>query len=824
MSGTMIAPTSPTPCMPYVAMVQPSTITKKLHNPLNTMKVPKPMSNPTYNHNYIDVFSCTNVNHTFHFMLPANTVPGYIQQAYLHIIQAFMYPHDYIVTASRCWRNCTYWELLVNYITLYHWNSDMVTEVPESSLYSAQYGGGSKRYQSSEQWTWEQLRVYVKDEHKLAMPSNMPRDIFIFTHYCDEKDMSSFASQTANLIAAQIPVSELLCLPRKHLLSIGKVHGLDSISKLSVDYLWTSLKTHTCSSSCNSPIALLQKHKGHTLSTKRVQRFRMHTHKSPSDQIKYVQFPPEPPSKQLMSEIIYSFANEVNTDYHAECGCAVCGKLTSVSHMVPLASVHNKIYLLEGEGSITRRERHTDDDPIEEIKGPILLPNADVICHQCRSSLAYDQVPVAALANGLWIGEVPEQLQNLTWAERTMIARVNHNRCVVRVKGSLQSKMMANAVCHTIPIPKVYNALPPGPEELDEVLAYIYIGPTRPVAKDHHRTPLLVRHNKVAAALEWLKLNHIDYADLTISYDNLKKYSEDGPPVVVDYHPGDGGKDEEAMAANDSQENEGTTEGPCPFVVHGLVGEQLMSMSTNALRAFALQHFKNKNHKALGIGQSEHPESLYSNPQLYPQMFPWLFPYGLGGPGNTRGFHQIPERERKCQLLMYHDKRFQNEPYFPLIAFNHEQIKDSTSGGFLLAEQHRFPDIANRILNLNNEVLDSLVNKLKEGQHYKPETQAEKDCYQLIQDVDHVAYKVKGSLTNRKHMRNEIWSLISYLGAPSWFITFAPADVKHPLCLYFAHTGETFKPELLDNDARTRMIASNPVAGARFFNVVVELS
>ena len=324
MSGTMIAPTSPTPCMPYVAMVQPSTITKKLHNPLNTMKVPKPMSNPTYNHNYIDVFSCTNVNHTFHFMLPANTVPGYIQQAYLHIIQAFMYPHDYIVTASRCWRNCTYWELLVNYITLYHWNSDMVTEVPESSLYSAQYGGGSKRYQSSEQWTWEQLRVYVKDEHKLAMPSNMPRDIFIFTHYCDEKDMSSFASQTANLIAAQIPVSELLCLPRKHLSSIGKVHGLDSISKLSVDYLWTSLKTHTCSSSCNSPIALLQKHKGHTLSTKRVQRFRMHTHKSPSDQIKYVQFPPEPPSKQLMSEIIYSFANEVNTDYHAECGCAVC--------------------------------------------------------------------------------------------------------------------------------------------------------------------------------------------------------------------------------------------------------------------------------------------------------------------------------------------------------------------------------------------------------------------------------------------------------------------------------------------------------------------
>ena len=96
----------------------------------------------------------------------------------------------------------------------------------------------------------------------------------------------------------------------------------------------------------------------------------------------------------------------------------VCGKRTPVSHMV--ASVHNKLYLLEGEGGITRRERHTDDDPVEEIKGPILLPNADLLCPHCRSSLADDQVPVAALANGLWIGEVPEQLQNLTQAEQTM--------------------------------------------------------------------------------------------------------------------------------------------------------------------------------------------------------------------------------------------------------------------------------------------------------------------------------------------------------------------------------------------------------------------
>ncbi|KAH9829026.1 uncharacterized protein C8Q71DRAFT_718774, partial [Rhodofomes roseus] len=113
-------------------------------------------------------------------------------------------------------------------------------------------------------------------------------------------------------------------------------------------------------------------------------------------------------------------------------------------------------------------------DHVEELKGPVLLPKSSHVCQNCKMTLDNGTAPQQALPNGLWIGEVPVQLQNLTWAERTLISRVNHNRCVVHVKGSLQSKMIANAVCHTIPMPKVYNALPPSPEELDEVLAYIY--------------------------------------------------------------------------------------------------------------------------------------------------------------------------------------------------------------------------------------------------------------------------------------------------------------------------------------------------------------
>src|SRR6185369_5284445 len=71
--------------------------------------------------------------------------------------------------------------------------------------------------------------------------------------------------------------------------------------------------------------------------------------------------------------------------------------------------------------------------------------------------------------------------------------------------------------------------------------------------------------------------------------------------------------------------------------------------------------------------------------------------------------------------------------------------------------------------------------------------------------------------------RNELWSLVSYKGAPSWFITFAPSDNFHPLCLYYADTEERFIPRFRTPSDRYRLIAQNPVAGARFFHVMVQL-
>jgi hypothetical protein len=58
---------------------------------------------------------------------------------------------------------------------------------------------------------------------------------------------------------------------------------------------------------------------------------------------------------------------------------------------------------------------------------------------------------------------------------------------------------------------------------------------------------------------------------------------------------------------------------------------------------------------------------------------PWLFPYRLGGIGNSLQEGRLSDIKYKRHLLMYYDKRFQ---IFSLIAFNHEQIKESTTAGY----------------------------------------------------------------------------------------------------------------------------------------------
>ena len=57
---------------------------------------------------------------------------------------------------------------------------------------------------------------------------------------------------------------------------------------------------------------------------------------------------------------------------------------------------------------------------------------------------------------------------------------------------------------------------------------------------------------------------------------------------------------------------------------------------------------------------------------------------------------------------------------------------------------------------LNRDILKNISNKLSNGEVFTPKTPEEKACYNLLNDLDHVGGFVQGSITFKKHMRNEI--------------------------------------------------------------------
>lgn len=533
-------------------------------------------------------------------------------------------------------------------------------------------------------------------------------------------------------------------------------------------------------------------------------------------------FPPNPMPFEEETEIIRDFCKDLNPTCFEEGGCAVCGQLTLRSNLTPLSTVTCSLDPLIEPG-LVRLERRSSLQPVAYDNGPVLEKSLSHVCGSCLVDLDKGKRPLNALANGLWVGAVPPELRHLTFVEQLLVARVRTNRCVVRVSRG-QSKMTANAITFSSPMAKVYHHLPPPRHDLEEGLAFLFTGVSPPTDEELKRTPMLVRRNVVKRALDWLKLNHSDYGDLQIDYVALRSYPEEGIPVHVKKVVVEDGSNLVAAATSvhDTQEEHGVSSGACPFTVCGLVGSNLDSMSMATRKAVALHHLR-VGGSVLAIGHSEKPESMYDNPQLYPQIFPWIFPYGAGGMGNARLRGLIAESNQKKLQLMYFDKRFQTDSRFVIIAFNQEQVKMGATGSMILARRSNFSSVVSKVLRINPAVIASIARRLQEGERVVPFTDEEKACFNLMDQIDHVSGRIHGSAAAKKMRRNELWSLITNKGAPSWFVTLSPADNLHPLCIYWADKNETFKPDLRHCNERARLIAKNPVAGARFFNFMVLL-
>ena len=564
---------------------------------------------------------------------------------------------------------------------------------------SIRFVGGGKSFRTS----YEYLKPFIiSTEHQIKHPENYS---YIFDgHFGFDKAMQKINASREKYFLCNVPLSVIADnLTTGQANEVAKEHNLHALSRKSLAEKQLAIKSYLCTKFCMQSFTLFKAVNKNLKSVRQqnnAKEKKLNTHPKvgkksslKSSRIeqnhkhytrKNMKFPPSPPSQHLMHKIISGFCDDIHPSKFEEAGCAVCGQLVIMSSLTKLSDIKCSFDPLVCIGK-TRLPRSSADEQIKEIHGPIIDSNCKHVCHKCITFLSKKRIPPMALANGLWVGDVPKELSDLTFVERLLIACVRSNCCIVHVlKGGW--KMRANAIMFPSPISKLCNILPPPIEELDEVIAFMFTGVDQPTVQDMKRTPMLAHRQYISVALEWLKLNHSDYADVQISQENLKLYPEEGPPVTIDYQSSIINKHKEETSVFDMEEEEGVQDGECSFVVHGIMGENYSTLSKDATRALALQHLINDKNIAF-VGHGSKPESMFNNSQLFPSMMPWLFPYGLGGIGNSKIMGRMSSISQKKYLLMYHDKRFQTDPGFPLIAFNQEQIQESTSAGFVTAEK-----------------------------------------------------------------------------------------------------------------------------------------
>lgn len=169
------------------------------------------------------------------------------------------------------------------------------------------------------------------------------------------------------------------------------------------------------------------------------------------------------------------------------------------------------------------------------------------MCFECLKALERRSLPKFALANNLWIGNVPDVLTALTIPEQLLIAR-HYPRCYIfklfpRDCGrhlpldQLYSGMAGNASLFEINTQEVVEMLKgqhmPSPViTLASVIAITFVG-SKKLPVDWLKKTFRVRRFVVYEALAWLRGNNPLYEDIVIDPSRLEELPEDDLPDAL---------------------------------------------------------------------------------------------------------------------------------------------------------------------------------------------------------------------------------------------------------------------------------------------------
>ncbi|KAJ3770177.1 hypothetical protein FB446DRAFT_808964, partial [Lentinula raphanica] len=155
------------------------------------------------------------------------------------------------------------------------------------------------------------------------------------------------------------------------------------------------------------------------------------------------------------------------------------------------------------------------------------------LCHECKGALSKNKLPRLSLNNHMFRGELPEDLQDVTWIEEMACAIYRTTAHVTRLYSSTSAadplQMHGNACAHPLDVVTHANSLPWMPADINNILSVIFVGPRKLTKTEINKLPqFLVRAPVIRRLFEYLHIHNRLYIDMPLNEEALAAYPEHG--------------------------------------------------------------------------------------------------------------------------------------------------------------------------------------------------------------------------------------------------------------------------------------------------------
>ncbi|CAF1498697.1 unnamed protein product [Adineta steineri] len=498
----------------------------------------------------------------------------------------------------------------------------------------------------------------------------------------------------------------------------------------------------------------------------------------------------------------------------AEVTCAVCNIRSPEqdSIQMPMSEIPN-IHLLKisdelknlvintqsstsknSNGSSTTKSSYFDyeNDIILYVNGMYQENNVNmcILCQKCSNGLSKEQIPKFSVANNMWLGDVPLELQGLTIPEEKLISLHRHNSCIIKLQSpfhsmaTAQGALKGNCITFLQNTPNIVNSLPLEMADLCDTLK---------LPEDDIPEPIMTTMEQI--------LNDKEVPSERVGYipDPLSNSTELNISNVI------------------------------PVNNSAVLDVNGSSISSEEINNYLLKKIKNDGtndemdvENIYLIPHSSKPVNEYFNPKLLAGLYRTLFCYGLGAPEDRTRPLTINLREHIRYLLCYNDRRFEKNHSFIFVVFNLLQRRDACFHAQLIATKPYFRSSAQEIHSLNTSDIEVALKNISTGTY---NTGSNKALGKLVNHIKTIGGRVMGSAYSRTSLRTHLHAMIFNQSLPNIFLTLNPADIHSPVALYFAGVkldlDNVQAEQLMDAYKRAEIIASHPVATAKFFHILI---